>query len=379
MKALRILPVVVVLLLLSNTATANFGLGPCCPPSVCGIIPCDSGCAGQAITQMGSSVSAALNALQSAYEQQSQATNDTAQSVNSLSQNLIQTLNDTHQDYLRGLDASTARIEASVSSLIPVKEGLSEHKINSIKLIVQKYFATRSAEASTRDLGPMGQPVSGEIAPNRADSLKAVIVASDQMVDANIRDYFRFQSNSQAPATGSNSLLTASMEQDIESFNNPASYASRKVLSLEEEQYFQRLFAYIVSTKPAVLDVGSENYEKNELDERRRAAINAILYEAFLVSMKYRVGAGAYDWQAAYEDLETNDQGETSLYEVLRSDTDDRINNAEWWGTVKRSSHAGLNRELSYLNASNSMLRNLEYDVKAKAAKLTSLLLLENM
>ncbi len=379
MHLLRFFSVCIILLFLSSTANANFGFGPCCPPSVCGIIPCDSGCAGQAITQMGSSASAALNALQSAYEQQSQATNDAAQSVNSLSKNLIQTLNDTHQDYLRGLDASTARIETSVSSLVPFKEGLSDHKINSIKIIVQKYFATRSASENTRDLGPMGQPVSGEIAPNRSQALKTIIVAADQMVDSNAEDYFSFQTNSQTTETGSKSILYSTIEQDIESFNNPSSYASGKVLSAEQEQYFQRLFAYMVSNKPAHLNVGSGDSEIDELNERRRAAINTILYEAFLVSMKYRVGTGEYDWQAAYEDLETNSQGETSLYEVLRSDTDDRLNNSEWWGAVKKSSQAGLNRELSYLNAANSMLRNMEYDVKAKASTLTSLLFLEKM
>lgn len=371
----------VVMLFSCNNSFAAFGLGPCCPPSVCGTIPCDSGCAGQALIQMGSGVSAALSSLQQAYEQQTEAIDDAAESVRSLSQDLIESLDDTNQEYLKGLDASTSRIESSIASYIPVKEGLSNHKITYIGQVVQQYFAARSAAETARDIGPMGQPISGVIAANRARNLKGIIVRANQLVENNVRDFFAYQSNGAIHDGGSSSMLTSLIERDLTILNSPTSFLASTVLTVPEEEGYQRLFSYMTSIAPSKITSasGAINSEADIINEKRRAAINTIVFDAFAMSLKYRIAIGEYNWGAGYEDMRVNSEGDTSLYEVLRSDTEDRLNNAEWWGAVKRSSKSGLNRELVYLNGTNGVIRSLEFDVKRKSSMLTSLLLLSKL
>lgn len=45
----------ILLTLISFNASANFGFGPCCSGSPCGIVPCDNSCAGPALLNLGQS------------------------------------------------------------------------------------------------------------------------------------------------------------------------------------------------------------------------------------------------------------------------------------------------------------------------------------
>lgn len=48
--------VLLILVLTCKNASANFGLGPCCSGAPCGIIPCDTSCAGKAFGNLGTSM-----------------------------------------------------------------------------------------------------------------------------------------------------------------------------------------------------------------------------------------------------------------------------------------------------------------------------------
>lgn len=362
--------------LIPTYSYAAFGLGPCCSGVPCGIIPCDTGCAGQAITQMGSSVAAALSSLQSAYEQQTQVTNDTQESVISLGQNLIDVLNDTHWDHLRGLDAATARIETSLSAFIPARERLTDYKINSMRTILHRYFVASRAADSAKSLGPMAQPVSGESGPERSAAMASLVTRQDQIAARLIQDYYEFIGNDEIADSGSKSLLSEMLDLDLDSFGGAPALLHTNVLSAEQEQFFQRLLAYMVSTTPAKSPGNSPNSETQELMDKRKAATNAMIFAALSAPLSARIATSERDWNGLYEDAETSPDGSVSLSETLRSDTTDRLTNAEYWGSVKKLSAAGLNRELIYLNSTNSVLRKLEYDLKQQAANMTALTVL---
>lgn len=378
MSTLRLAPLLIAvwLLLAPGQSYAAFGLGPCCSGVPCGIIPCDTGCAGQAITQMGSSVSAALSSLQSAYEQQTQATNEAQESVNSLTQNLVDVLNDTHQEQLRGLDAATSRIEASVSAFIPAHERLTDHKVSSMRTILQRYFVASRAADSAKSLGPMAQPVSGEFGPKRSAAMASLVARQDQIAARLVQDYYAFIGDDEIAASGSKSLLAESLDLDVESFGGAPALIHANVLSPEQEQFYQRLLAYMVSTTPARTPAGSPSSEIQELIDKRRAATNSMIFAALSAPLSARIATSERDWNGLYEDPETSLGGDVSLTETLRNDTTDRLTNAEYWGSVKKLTVAGLNRELVYLNTTSSVLRKLEYDLKQQAANMTALTLL---
>lgn len=373
---LKAIFITVGLFLIPGQSFAAFGLGPCCTGAPCGIIPCDSGCAGQAITQMGSSVTAALSSLQSAYEQQTQVTNDTQESVNSLAQNLVENLNDTHQDQLRGLDAATARIETSLSAFIPARERLTDHKINSMRTILQRYFVASRAADSAKSLGPMAQPVSGESGPERSAAMASLVTRQDQIAARLIQDYYEFIGSDEIADTGSKTLLSEMLDLDLDSFGGAPALLHVNILSAEQEQFYQRLLAYMVSTTPAKTSGKSPNSETQELMDKRQAATNSMIFAALSAPLSARVATSPRNWNGLYEDAETSPDGAISLTETLRNDTTDRLTNAEYWGSVKKLSAAGLNRELIYLNSTNSVLRKLEYDLKQQAANMTALTLL---
>ena len=378
MSNLRLMPLFIAawLFLAPGQSHAAFGLGPCCSGVPCGIIPCDSGCAGQAITQMGSSVSAALSSLQSAYEQQTQASNEAQESVTSLAQHLVDVLNDTHQEQLRGLDAATSRIEASVSAFIPAHERLTDHKISSMRTIFQRYFAASRAADSAKSLGSMAQPVSGEFGPERSSAIASLMTRQDQIAARLIQDYHAFIGNDEIAASGSKSLLSESLDLDLESFDGAPALIHASILSPEQEQLYQRLLAYMVSTTPATTPGSSPSSEVQELMDKRRAATNSMIFAALSAPLSSRIATSERNWNGLYEDPETSLDGAVSLTETLRSDTTDRLTNAEYWGSVKKLTVAGLNRELIYLNSTSNVLRKLEYDLKQQAATMTALTLL---
>lgn len=362
--------------LIPTHSYAAFGLGPCCSGFPCGIIPCDTGCAGQAITQMGSSVTAALSSLQSTYEQQTQVTNETQESVSSLAQSLVNVLNDTHQERLKGLDAATARIEMSLSAFIPGRERLTDHKINSMRTILQRYFVASRAADSAKSMGPMAQPVSGEFGPERAAAMASLVTRQNQIAGRLIQDYYDFIGNDEIADSGSKSLLSEMLDQDLNSFGGAPALLHSNILSAEQEQFYQRLLAYMVSTTPAKTPGKSFNSETQELLDKRQAATNSMIYAALAAPLSARMATSNRSWNGIYEEALTAPDGTVSLSETLRNDTTDRLTNAEYWGAVKKLSAAGLNRELVYLNSTNGVLRKLEYDLKQQAANMTALTLL---
>lgn len=352
---------------------ANFGLGPCCSGAPCGIVPCDSACGGQAISQMGTSVSAALNALQSAYQAQTQATNDAQSNVTSLSQGLISTMNNSHLDQLTALDAATLRIEASLAALLPVKERLTDHKVSSLVGILKKYFAASNVSENVRSLGPMSQPVSGEVAPNRAAFLVAMWRRSQQLQAANTSDYYEFQSNSKIVSIGSQSLLIETLLSDLESYESPSAIINSASLTSDEALFYQRLLAYIISAKPQKISGTSVGDEVDEINEKRRVARNTIIYDSLLSVLASRSLTETKEWDGIYDDPLVSGTNEISLSEVMKSEANDRLANAEWWGSVKRLSPNGLSRELTYLKATGNLIKSMEYESKQKASYLTAL------
>ncbi len=364
----------IVILLETGDAYANFGLGPCCSGAPCGIVPCDSSCAGQAITQMGSSVSAAINSLRSAHQRQTNATNDATKAVNGLSKSLINSLNKENQDVLRGLDAATSRIEASVLSFIPTKERLTDHQLNSLKATIQSYFVGSSSADSTRTLGDIAQPVSGELAPERAKEIASLVERRAQISARLVSDFYKYVSDESIAKSGSGAQLSEKLYLDLKKFNGASALIHANILTKEQEQFYQRLLAYTASPEPAKASKDDLSSEAQALLDRRHSIKTSIIFAALSSALSSRIATSDKSWDGIYEDTETTKEGLISLTETLRADVDDRLTNPGYWGAIKTLTSAGVARELVYLNSTNSVLRNLEYDLKSQSTSMIALM-----
>lgn len=115
---------VVVLAALSPNSYAMFGLGPCCPPSVCGTIPCDAGCSGQAITNMGTTFSTDAQSVAQGYTGIANGLQSYLSTVSDAISEYTQTDYDNSQDYTTALDAKTKAILATQKGVEKVVEAL---------------------------------------------------------------------------------------------------------------------------------------------------------------------------------------------------------------------------------------------------------------
>ena len=70
-------------------ASAAFGFGSCCSGYPCGTIPCDSGCAGKALSSMGTDVSSSANDADSAYDSLTDAIETVDESFESLGDDVV--------------------------------------------------------------------------------------------------------------------------------------------------------------------------------------------------------------------------------------------------------------------------------------------------
>ena len=96
---------------------ANFGFGPCCSGYTCGIIPCDSSCAGKAFNSFGTKASQLLSSVNTSSKDLSLSEADVSASVAEMYSSLATSYQSNHESKITALDGVALKLELAQSGL----------------------------------------------------------------------------------------------------------------------------------------------------------------------------------------------------------------------------------------------------------------------
>lgn len=340
-----------------SVAYANFGLGPCCPPSVCGIIPCDSGCAGAAINQMGSNVASGLNNLNSAHQDLTSAVQDAIDAMTDLGTDLNDALLDQNQDILEGISASTSKIELSNNAASKSLERLSDHSVKTVVNALKQIEIARSTSDNNRMFGDSANPISGETGVNQARAIKTLNIQSVQLIEESTKEFIDYlnDANGTASGAGTSQHRMQSLAQ-LTTFDRLDRLLTADVLDSDQLQNMQLLIALSVSkySFPMPGAVPDDDYQ---LRRKREISMLAIVYAGLMNAAVSKAGLVDTSWAGFYQDVVENQQGNTSLAGYYKADVNGRLTDPEWWGSILRLSNTGLQREKTYSAVLSSNLK----------------------
>jgi hypothetical protein len=339
-------------------ALANFGFGPCCPPSVCGIIPCDSGCAGAAINQMGSAIANALNSLNSAYQDLSSGVQDTMDSMNDLGADVGDALVQQNDDLLSAISASTNKIELANVIASKSLERNADHTNISFVSAQKEIEIARASSENIKVYGDMTNPVGGDTGTNQAQSIKKLITQMKQVSKSSTTDFIKYLNDENNTASGAGigqhrmqSLTT------LESFDKLHSMLTETTLDEIDFQNLQSLIGLVVSKYP-LKESTKPNDTEYEISRRRHVAMLAMVYNALLVPTSSRMGLDDASWADFYQDVNPNVEGKIGLTGFYHAEINAKISDPEWWGSTLRLNEVGLEREKVYQSAISLQLKN---------------------
>ncbi len=339
-------------MLLAQVAVAgSFGFGPCCPPSTCGIVPCDRRCAGPSIRQMGILVSGAADGLSAVYETLGKDLLDVVQSMSNLGIDITDAYTTRNNDLLKGLEASTARIEMAYAQTEKNLEGYTDHTVTSLVNALTEQSVVRGIEDNRLTIGETTEPVSGDTGANLALTFQTLEAQMAQVLGPSVEGFLHYMKdgNDTVAAAGTGQHRVRSLAA-LENFDRLDYLLTHTVLDDAHYQSMQDLIGLTVSPTP--MREGDLPLETDyELNRRRHAVMLAIAYGALMMPALSRKGIDNGDWVAYYQDLLRNGSGRAGLTAVYRADIQGRLTDPEWWASVRRLSTTGLQREITYQRA----------------------------
>jgi len=357
------------------SAMANFGLGPCCPPSVCGIIPCDSGCAGAAINQMGTAVANAINSLNSAYQDLSSGAKDAMDSMNDLGVDVGNALTQQNNDLLNGISASTNKIDLANVAASKSIERNADHTNKSFVNAIKEIEIARATSENIKIFSDLAQPVSGDTGTNQASSIKKFNTQIDQVSASSANDFIQYlnDENNTASGAGKGQHRMQSLKA-LEDFDQLYRMLTETTLDENDFQNLQSIIGLAVSKYP-LTGSSKPNDTEYEISRRRHVAMLAMAYNALLVPASSRMGLDNANWAAFYQDVELNAEGKIGLTGFYHAEIIGKVSDPEWWGSTLRLNESGLEREKVYQSAVSLQLKNHLGSMSESSNELMSILL----
>jgi len=360
-------------ILFSGEAKANFGFGPCCPPSMCGIIPCDSGCAGRAINQMGTNVSNAINSLNQSYSNLSQATQEAVDSMVNIGTDISQALTDQNNSIVNGFSASTNKIELALLQRGKTIERNSDFAARSIANLLKEVEVARASSDNISIFGDMSHPLSGDIGVNQASAMKKLYTQQKQIRLESVNYFNSYLNDGNDTSKGAGSgYHTLNVLKLLDNFDRVERAINSNVVSEEDFGSLQQLLALLVSSYPLPsAELPSET--EYELDRKRYIAQLNVIYNGLLSATISKSGLDDAQWAAYYLDLDESSEGMVSMRSTLKGDIEGRLSNSEWWGAVRRLNETGLKRELAYQNGLSLLLEKQLTNLNKSSNSVTSI------
>tara|TARA_Y100001973_G_C5209208_1_gene344162 strand:+ start:11742 stop:12728 length:987 start_codon:yes stop_codon:yes gene_type:complete len=155
---------------------ANFGFGPCCSGYTCGIIPCDSSCAGKAFNKFGTKASQLLNSINSTSEELSVSGAEASAAVTEMYSSLATSYQANHESKITALDGMTLKVELAQSgvskSVTTFFEALVSEFVNALK----SQSKLKSVHDNSNSYSALANPAFNGLLISAAPDLKAALV-----------------------------------------------------------------------------------------------------------------------------------------------------------------------------------------------------------
>lgn len=159
------------LLLITPLKTfANFGFGPCCSGSPCGIIPCDNSCGGAALRQFGTDLSTRISQIGSTSAQLTQTSLESSVSAGEFYLDVGVELSENLFSLLTALSALTNRYSGAIELSTDSWRRFSDHIASIIHENLSGVLNLKTVLSNEKALSEFSIPASSELLLSRVDN-----------------------------------------------------------------------------------------------------------------------------------------------------------------------------------------------------------------
>ena len=356
---------------LSNLSHASFGLGPCCSGFPCGIIPCDSSCAGSAFNSMGSDVQRAINDTETAYRDYNDALDEQQSNIESLLEDASDTINQNAIEYVRLIDtaakANSALLEAKQKI---TTEGLGEFLTKSIAKGVKDRLLAEIVTKNNHNYSEVSQPVSLDVEANAASDLKVAKIKASQLKSEQLNDISTYLYGAEAVANSAKGLSKKISDSTISDYNITP-LITKESLSDQENRNVQFLLSILTEMAPF------DHSLIGHTDGRIYFTKLLFAVDGFLEILSNKSSHANVSVDQHYAQVSPQNNGLTSISEKMNANVTGKVANSKWYAGVKLLSKTGLRRELSGLETRNDEIMQRTLHLSQKSTHLYSVLLVE--
>ncbi|WP_018984005.1 hypothetical protein [Salinimonas chungwhensis] len=316
---------------------------------------CDS-CLQKDIKTASASINSSLSSLKTTVNTNVSATETLNNTISASSSSLVGLLESQNTQMVTAIDAATNKIILSNDKLNKTIINLTDFMTNEISQAMKSEFKIDAYLRSKETLGPQSQPISGDIAVNRAPLLQQAIVdfetkLADQLVQ------FKQWALLKGHKDNGQKLRRREVDKKIKELTPELDKLTQNLLTEQEVDDLLTLIKLMVlpSPKPSDTLEGKDAAEYYRQIQKKTLAFSVlardVLLRAPLIETK--------DWKIGYTKVNDID-GKTSLTEFMLSETQRKYFSPEWHLDIKTKTDTGLLREQVYqTNMTNYLLNEL--------------------
>ncbi len=363
--------------LFSTPAQANFGIGPCCAGFVCGIIPCDTSCAGAAFNNMGASLSTSISTLNAGYSSLTQALSGVNNSHIVYTEALGASLIDQHTRYLQGMSANANRLTLAYQQAGIATNRNTDTLITGLHQALKELLLAKTANENNTTYDQFSQPLSGDILSDQVDTQRALSVNSELFIKQSLKsfnDYLNDTDNTRP--VGSTHIIKAKALTEFVSDKHFNDIFAKNLISGDDMQYVFRVLSLLVEQRPlpSVLS-GQTTVDKADFQQRRLNynLQQLIVFEAIINLVASKLALTPAPESEYYYDPDKDLSGKTSQTEHLNGHVINRLVDPEWYNSIKKLNVTGLRRELTYQQAQKNMILMQQNTLKKQQNRLLAL------
>ncbi|MCG7639615.1 hypothetical protein [Alteromonas sp. CNT1-28] len=279
---------------------ANFGFGPCCSGYTCGIIPCDSSCAGKAFNSFGTKASQLLSSVNTSSKDLSLSEADVSASVAEMYSSLATSYQSNHESKITALDGVALKLELAQSGLSKSVSTFFEALVSEFVNALKSQSKLKAVHQNSNSFSEIGNPVFNELIIGTATDLKVALVdkqtfqfETSKKLNAFKNVTSKLHNSSKTKASLRKSIDSVSQDFDILSIIDDGQNIFANLQILEQakpDKYSAHTNSYLVS-----------NQIKNEAERSLSGYLNALstapLTEQALIGNTFKLSKSGLERQ----------------------------------------------------------------------------------
>ena len=333
-------------------ASAAFGFGSCCSGYPCGTIPCDSGCAGKALSSMGTDVSSSANDADSAYDSLTDAIETVDESFESLGDDVVDSLVDQKDQILEALSASTNRIELAETQRTKALQNGSDFIVNSLRQAMKEVNVAESTANTLSEFSQNSQPESTVHMAELAPVLKTKLIRHQQYLVAaakQFEDYISGENSQPGKKDIAKAVYTSAIEDD-DSFIHLLS--NNTVNPTDFKRLLDVLTLAVIPDEPV-----NEPSNEDSVEKQRYRSMQRHIYASLLSIAMLRLGSEDLSWIGGYNSIVDSGENVFSEKSLYYGEINGRLTDDQWWASIKTMNSNGLHRELASQETVNASIK----------------------